>query len=101
MVHLQLRHWHEDDVRLLAALHVNLLDGANLERTELSLELRDVRLEINEGLAHKRLNLARRASWRVRRTEDLRVHRSHRRGWVETSVVGANGRGLARKTIHF
>ena len=75
---LELGHGHKDHVGLLAALDLDLLDSAHLERTQLHLELRDVRLEINKGLADRGLDLRWRTSGRLRRTEDLLVDSGHR-----------------------
>lgn len=43
---LELGNGDEDDNSLLAALNVNLLSGADLERSELNLELGDVGFEV-------------------------------------------------------
>ena len=96
---LELDHGHKDHVGLLAALHLDLLDGAHLKRAELGLELGDVRLKVNEGLAHSCLGLSGSSVRRIRRAEDLLVHSGHRVRWERQRTGVANG-GFERKTIH-
>ena len=75
---LELGHRHKDHVGLLAALDVDLLHGTDLKRTQLHLQLRDVRLKINESLADRGLGLRWSTSRRIRRAEDLLVDSRHR-----------------------
>ena len=71
MESLELGHGDEDDNSLLAALDVDLLGSGDLEGSELSLELGDVGLEVEDGLDNNGLSLSGRAGGGVGRSEDL------------------------------
>ncbi len=74
---LELGHGDEDDNSLLAALDLDLLGARDLEGSELSLELRDVGLEVKESLSDNGLDLRGGAGGGVSRAEDLLLDGSH------------------------
>ena len=63
--------WDEDDDGLLAATDIDLAGSGDLEGTELSLELGNRILEVNQGLRDGNLGLIWGSLWRVGRAVDL------------------------------
>ena len=57
MERLELRDGNKDDDGLLATTDIDLAGSRNLERSELSLELRNVVFEVNESLSDAGLSL--------------------------------------------
>lgn len=68
---LDLGNGDEDDDSLLASLDVDLASGRDLERAELSLEVGNVVLEVEEGLSDQRLRGVRGSARSVSGPEDL------------------------------
>lgn len=77
MESLELGHGDEDDDSLLAALDLDLLGAGDLEGSELSLELRDVGLKVNESLSDNGLDLRGGAGGGVSSAENLLLDGSH------------------------
>jgi len=84
----------EDDDGLLATLDVNLAGRRDLEGTELGLEVRDVVLEVEEGLGDEGLRGVRRGARRVGGPEDLCVCSL---GSACCARRGCRARGRARR----
>lgn len=80
-------HRHKDHDRLLAALDVNLLGGGEGKLSELSLELGDVGLEVNEGLSDLLLDLRGGSLGSVGGAQDLGVDAGHGLYSVSWAVV--------------
>jgi hypothetical protein len=74
---LELGHGDEDNDRLLATTDVDLTSGRDLERAELSLEVTNRVLEVNEGLGDAELDLVGLGVYRVRGAVDLVLNRGH------------------------
>lgn len=68
---LDLGNRDKDNNSLLSTLCVNLLGGRDLQLPQLSLELGDILLEVDEGLSDLLLDLRRRGGWRVGGPLDL------------------------------
>ena len=79
----------EDDDGLLAALDVDLSGLGDLELSKLRLEVRDVLLEVEQGLGDLLLNLRRGSSGRVGGPQDFVLVR-HGAGVSERSSGGGD-----------